>query len=576
MIRTILCTCLALTVLAGTAFGDTSYERIMAAYGEGLMTADEAAVLLVRSVLSPELLPMEYTEDTDPMRCGTPALHEATLLVGSSGTEVPEVLTLVTRPTLSGPEYTFNSPDGYFKLHWTDSGADATTLSYAQGIAGEADYSWGVQCDQMGYFNPPPDNGAGGDDRYDIYVMSIGPLGYTSSGGEYKPPDSTHASSASHIVMSKGLGTGLRSVTVAHEFQHAVQMSYDYNEPVWFMENCAVWMEEQVYPAINDYVNYLHGGDNPLRKPWWDIRHSGSDLYHYGGVTWAFYISGRLGDLAIREVWENCAAVGGANMFAAQQDMFGSHSMTWEMGFMEYNCWRWFTGNNWYAGCGMFFDEAPLWTPGPYVFSYHTISSLPASGDEGVYEPDTYGIHWIKVDLSSYQGGWVQFDFNGRDYFEWNLGVIMWDTAGDHLYQWYDCDPTTGDKSVSVSTAGWDYAIFIPAFITETSLDHYYEFDVSYQTGIEGGETNPPIDLRVASNPLRVGDAVTFDLPSAGRAELMVFDMTGRKVAVLFDDQAPAGTSTVQLIGENLSEGTYFVSLFAGDQICTRKIVLTD
>ena len=576
MMRSLFLTILAVLVLSGAALADTSYERIMTVYEEGSLTAQDAATLLVQSIVSPFMLPDEYTIETESMSCGTPALHEATLLASGSGIPVLEVLDMANRPSLSGPEYTFNSPDGYFKIHWTDSGADATTLSYANGIAAAADYSWDVECDQMGYIHPPPDAMAGGDNLYDIYIKSIGPLGYTSSGGEYKPPDSTHDCSASHIVMSKGLATSLANVTVAHEFQHAIQMSYDYNEPTWFMENCAVYMEEQVYPAVNDYVNYLHGGDNPLRKPWWDIRSSGGDLYHYGGVIWAFYIENRISDIAVREVWENCAATTGLNMMDAQEDMFAAHGMTWEQAFMEYGCWRWFTGNNWYSGSGIFFDEAPLWTPGPYVFSYHTITSLPASGDEGVYEPDTYGLHWIKVDLSSYQSSWVEFAFNGRDYFEWDLGVIMWDTSGDHLFQWYDCDATSGDKTVAVSAAGWDYALFFPAFMTTTSLDHYYEFDITAETGIEGGVTTPPIGLNVSSNPLRLGDAIMFDMPSAGRAELMVFDISGRNVAELYDDQAPAGTSSVQLVGENLTEGTYFVTLFANDQILSRKVVLTN
>jgi hypothetical protein len=575
MKRPFLAAALPLLLLAGTSLGDTSTSRILDTLEAGGITEVEAIQLLVASVVTPELLPLEYIgSETDP--CGTPALHEAVLLSGRTGVEVPEILILATRPTLSGPEYTFNSPDGHFKLHWTDQGVDATTLAYAQQVAGYADISWQVECNDMGYFVPPPDGGVGGDNLYDIYIAAISSLGYTSSGGEFKPPDSTHACSASHIVICRALGESVLKATVAHEFQHAVQMSYDYNEPTWFMENCAVWMEEQVFPEANDYIGYLHSGDNPLRKPWWDIR-SSVGLYWYGGVTFTFFISGRVSIVAVREIWENCADVIGNNMLTAQEDMFEAHGMTWEQGFEEYACWRWFTAANWYSGSGIYFPECALWTPGPYVFPYHNHTTLPASGDEGVYETETYGIHWIKVSLANYQNGWVEMAFNGRNNFHWNLGVIMWNTDGDHQYAWYDCDPTSGDKTVAVSANGWDYVIFAPAFMSVTSLDHYYEYDITFETGIEEGSTPPAlIDLRVASNPLSPGDAITFELPSAGPAQIRVYDLSGRTAAVLFDGDAATGTHTLQFGGEGLSTGTYFITLTSGGQEVTRKVVLAD
>ena len=46
-------------------------------------------------------------------------------------------------------------------------------------------------------------------------------------------------------------------VTVAHEYNHILQFNYDVFEDVWLFEDTATWAEEKVYPAINDYLNYL-------------------------------------------------------------------------------------------------------------------------------------------------------------------------------------------------------------------------------------------------------------------------------------------------------------------------------
>ncbi len=560
-------------IFSSIAVGDTSADRILSSLEAGEITETEAAELLFQSVTDFENLPVSYREGVDLVPCGTPALLEASRL--EAGLDSP----LANRPSMSGPEYTFVSPDGHFRIHWTDSGTDAVVLSYANTIAVAADSSWQVQCNEMNFITPPPDNGVGGDDLYDIYIkyLSGGTLGYTSHNGEYHPPDSTHACSASHIVMgSKITGTGQRICTVAHEFQHAIQMSYDYNEPTWFMENCAVWMEEMVYPSVNDYLPYLSGGENALRTPWMDIR-SGA-MYWYGALTWPWMMWDRWDYSAVREVWENCAAIGGGNMIAAHEDMFVARGTTWNNFFMDYGLWRWFTAGNWFTGCGMYDEEASIWVPGPRVLPWHVVNSLPFSGDQtAAFPPDQYGIHWIEVDLSSYQSDWIEMDFNGRDYFDWKLGVIMQDDAGDFCFNWYHCDATSGDITVTVGADGWDSAIFFPAFMSNSPLDHTYTFDItSLGTGIEGSpETSDILSLNVSSNPIQAGGFVTFDLPSAGNARMCVYDMSGRAAAVLLDEEMQTGSHTVQFDGSDLADGTYFIVLFADGMISGQKVVFT-
>ncbi|MBN2586355.1 MAG: T9SS type A sorting domain-containing protein [Candidatus Fermentibacteraceae bacterium] len=561
-----------LLVLSGIATGDTPMERILSSMEAGEISGTEAAELLVQSVTDYDNLPSLYTDGTDAARCGTPALLEAMRLTGE--TDSP----LANRPVLTGPEYTIDSPSGHFKIHWTDSGADATNSSYANTVVLAADSAWAVQCDDMGFIHPPPDMGVGGDDKYDMYICYLGGgvLGYTTCNGEYHPPDSTHSCSASHVVIGSNItASGTRVCTVAHEFQHAIQMSYDYNEPTWFMENCAVWMEEMVYPTVNDYLMYISYGENPIRYPWMDIR-SGS-MYWYGAFTWPWMMWDRWGYESVRSIWEYCAAQVGNTMLAAHDDMFADHGMTFEEFFMDYGCWRWFTAGNWYAGCGMYNPEVVLWNPGPRVLPYHEVTSLPFTGDQTTnYEPDTWGIHWVRVNLTNYQNDWIEMSFDGRDGFEWNMGVIMQDLSGRHYFEWYDCDPTTGNLDVTVGACGWDYAIFFPALISTSPLDHLYEISISsLGTGIEGSpDVTDQLNLSVSSNPMTAGGSVTFNMPEAGNAQLQVYDMSGRVAATLLDDDIQAGQHSVQFQGTDLSNGTYFIMLFADDRMSSQKVVL--
>jgi len=566
---------LLLPLAVSLAGADTVMDRIHGALSAGEITSDEAALYMTLSVLDHDALPVRFTEGTVDEPCGTPAMLEAERMLGTLSAPVrEEVSRNLARPGLSGPEITIISPQDHFRIHYTTEGVDAVTESYANAVAAAADYSWQVQCEEMNYFRPPPDAGMGGCNRYDMYIKHIDVLGYTTSSGEVKPPDSTHNASASHIVISRNMSDNLLKVTVAHEFQHAVQMAYDYTEPTWFMENCAVFMEEMVYPDVNDYMGYLGGGDNPIRKPWWDIRSGGgSSLYWYGGVTWAFYMWQGYDVGAVRTVWNKCAAVRGPNMMEAIQGMFTDYGTSFTSAFMEYSYWRWFVSDNWYDG-GMYFAEAADWSGKPYFFNYHNISTLPASGDQGVYAPETYGIHWIRVNLGSYQGGWVKFSFDGRDGFDWKVGAILWDTDGNSQFSWLSAESPSGVAEVAVPTTGWDYAIFFPAMLSITTLKMNYTFDITYAHGIEEGGAAAAPGIILPANPMTAESRVSFNVSRPGYARLDLYDLSGRLVSTLAQSPMEAGVHTA-CIQDRPAPGTYFLMLRHPDGAETAKVVIS-
>jgi hypothetical protein len=53
-----------------------------------------------------------------------------------------------------------------------------------------------------------------------------------------------------------------------------------------------------------------------------------------------------------------------------------------------------------------------------------------------------------------------------------------------------------------------------------------------------------------------------------------VYDILGKEVATLVNDEKPAGNYEVEFDGSDLSSGVYFYKLRAGDFIETKKLVL--
>jgi sugar lactone lactonase YvrE len=75
-------------------------------------------------------------------------------------------------------------------------------------------------------------------------------------------------------------------------------------------------------------------------------------------------------------------------------------------------------------------------------------------------------------------------------------------------------------------------------------------------------------------NPFNPSTTITFSLQSKTFVSLKIFDMLGREVAVLVNEQKPAGNYTRQWNAATMTSGVYFYRLQAGTYTETKKLVL--
>src|SRR5690606_18200260 len=68
-------------------------------------------------------------------------------------------------------------------------------------------------------------------------------------------------------------------------------------------------------------------------------------------------------------------------------------------------------------------------------------------------------------------------------------------------------------------------------------------------------------------NPAHSEATISFEIAEAGSARVEVFDVLGRRVAVLADGPAAAGEHTATWEAGTLPSGLYLVRLTAGDQV---------
>jgi hypothetical protein len=226
--------------------------------------------------------------------------------------------TNAAQPVASG-----NEPELSRDAESVDTATGVLDTSVGNGVPDQVDetvatfeHVWATEIGTLGYNAPPSDSNTGETfnpghlDEFDVYLSNIGVKGLYG----YCAPDANKRQSSGYCVLDNDyspseFGTtntpinNLR-VTAAHEFFHAIQFGYDTWEDTWFMESTAAWMEDEVYPKVNDNLQYLTYG--PMHRPGQPIDFISSDyLTSYGPWVLFRYLSNHFAPGLVRTAWTN-------------------------------------------------------------------------------------------------------------------------------------------------------------------------------------------------------------------------------------------------------------------------------
>lgn len=260
----------------------------------------------------------------------------------------------ILKPLLDRPNLTNSivTPSGKFRIHYNATGSMAPGYDLNE-LAAAMDSVYRFEILYLGYPMPPPDNGAGGDDLYDIYIIDMNYYGETNfefvSGN--KGPSYINIDNDFAGFYTTGINGA--KVTLAHEFHHAIQVgNYIYRpSDAWFHEMTSTSMEEFVYNDINDYYNYLR---NYLNKPDRSIARNnvgGGDGYDVS--IWNIFLKMNFDFDIIKRQWQMMpdyeAVQAIENSIQERDSMFTSM-------LNQFGIWCYFTGQR--AIEGKFFPEA--------------------------------------------------------------------------------------------------------------------------------------------------------------------------------------------------------------------------
>jgi hypothetical protein len=357
-------------------------DALARAVERGQLSEAEYALERARSLFRLRAVRSAYGDVARPdSHAATAILRDLALRLGQlSPSQRAQARRLLSRPTdatyadehhydAAGLASLASTCDANLCVHWVSApgNRDAPPLTEAGGNPAVPDWVettmavfqnvWATEVGAFGYRAPRSDaaspNNQGGP-LFDVYLADIGgdpvPLfGYctTDDPNASNPAYPFYAFSAYCVVDNDFANFGTAhspqeflEVTAAHEFFHAIQFAYDAAEDLWILEGTAAWIEDEVYPAINDNLTFL--ARSPASSPGTPVDR-GDGGFEYGAWLFFRYLSERLvGDRAIvREIWTRAdgselAAFGDEYSIRAVRAALAARGKAWKSGFVRF------------------------------------------------------------------------------------------------------------------------------------------------------------------------------------------------------------------------------------------------
>ena len=238
------------------------------------------------------------------------------------------------------------SPKGYFRIHFYKPGNPATQYQVptysVDSFAIAADSAWDFEINYLGFPPPPSDNGAGGDNLHDVYIVYLSnEYGETDFDTQITGTSSSGTWTTYNLINNNFAGyytTGINAarVTIAHEFHHSIQVGdYIYRDSdLFFYEMTSTSMEIFVYTSIPDYIGYLRDYFNSTNT-------SFSDQDGYDIAIWNLFLKDNFDYSIIKRQWELMPSMRALTSINTSLTERGS---TFGKAFVQFGVWTYYTG----------------------------------------------------------------------------------------------------------------------------------------------------------------------------------------------------------------------------------------
>jgi Secretion system C-terminal sorting domain len=212
-----------------------------------------------------------------------------------------------------------------------------------------------------------------------------------------------------------------------------------------------------------------------------------------------------------------------------------------------------------------------------------TTNPISAKSNIAIRPPSNYPVpwnNWVKVDLTSLNidattGFVVSFGMNGN-YTGTNSGdnrIMVTEMPGTTAFHSYEKLQTPRNGTSGVH---WHGAVDSLSQIVLVYLIRAY---VSFPgtNGVQQTVELTPAAYKLGQNypnPFNPTTAISYQLPAYSHVSLKVYDVLGREVATLVNENKPAGNYTAHFNASKLVSGFYFYRMDTDSFVQTKKMIL--
>ena len=247
------------------------------------------------------------------------------------------------------------------------------------------------------------------------------------------------------------------------------------------------------------------------------------------------------------------------------------------------NLWAYFTYNSDTAKTGLYYskNEGSTWTKTAFPYTVNALYAdnsynLYISSGNGLYKIDT---RVLPVELTSFT---VSVK-DGKPCLKWNTATEI-NNSGFEIQRSYDKTVWNNVgfvKGMGTSSNSAEY-MFIDNMPGQTGTVYYrlrqvdfngsaslskeVEINLNKEMSYSLGQNYP--------NPFNPSTNISYSLPNDSYVSIKVYDVLGKEVMTLVNENKKAGSYKINLNCSSLNSGVYFYTMKAGNTRQTRKFVL--
>jgi hypothetical protein len=342
-------------------------------------------------------------------------------------------------------------------------------------------------------------------------------------------------------------------------------------------------------------LNIVSDGGRSSSSNWEDIDNDGDfDLFvaNWGSQNNFLYMNN--GDLTFTKVTGQNVVSDGGNSFGSS---FGDVDNDGDLDFLVTNAFvnaqqvNFFYLNN---GDGTFIRDTNLvstekgWSYGCAFGDYNddgyldlfVAKCLNASENNSLFKNNGGTNNWIKMDITGVKSNHsaigaivkLKTEMSGQSFWQMRRVAGQNGYCGQTLQMHFGLGDASAADSIVIE---WPSGIK-QVLENQNANQHLIITEDTTLTSVidEIGSINGFGLLQNYPNPFNPSTNIEFQIPELGLVSLKVFDVLGKEIATIINEEKPSGVYKFEFNGEHLSSGVYFCTLKSPGFIQTRKMIL--